>query len=161
MSDHLHMAARTAQITSKEDMNDFAPLYKLKSKSFDDTESMANTTAPATPMSNPTSSPQLTPSNFIQDPSFQPLMEHTEEYFLFENPASKRPAGHGNGDAYRYHDKHGALRYASHYASAGYVMDTTAPVHAIHVGAGGGSRLDGPCRMPCRHYGRDGSVVYR
>jgi len=153
-----------AQIAFNEDTNDFAPVYKLEKQGADDTESMANTTAPATPMSNPTSSPQLAPfspqlapSDLIQEPSFQPLMGASADH-------RKRPAGHGmpimgNGDAYRYHDRHGAIRYAS----PGYVMDITAPAHAYHAapGAGQGTRLNEPCRVPCRHYGRDGKVVYR
>lgn len=139
-------------MTFNEDTNDLAPVYKLKQQVADDTESMANTTAPATPMSHPTSSPQLAPSHLIQEPSFQPLMGTSANH-------RKSPAGHGNGDAYRYHDRHGASRYAS----PGYVMDISVPVHVNHAatGAGQGTCLNEMCRMPCRHYGRDGRAVYR
>eukprot|EP00746_Dinoflagellata_sp_MGD_P011283 gnl/MRDRNA2_/MRDRNA2_123603_c0_seq1.p1 gnl/MRDRNA2_/MRDRNA2_123603_c0~~gnl/MRDRNA2_/MRDRNA2_123603_c0_seq1.p1 ORF type:complete len:180 (+),score=26.70 gnl/MRDRNA2_/MRDRNA2_123603_c0_seq1:103-642(+) len=148
---------------------------KWADEGADSAESMANTTAPPTPLSAPTSSPPLMPlSRSVSDESscqLQPL--------IGDSAVPTFPAGPGSGHMCRFHDRHGVMRYTlAGYAAdslAGYyVADSASQEHSCHdtsgVGEGtcldgalriGGTCLDGALRIPCRRYGRDGRMVCR
>eukprot|EP00746_Dinoflagellata_sp_MGD_P166419 gnl/MRDRNA2_/MRDRNA2_96281_c0_seq1.p1 gnl/MRDRNA2_/MRDRNA2_96281_c0~~gnl/MRDRNA2_/MRDRNA2_96281_c0_seq1.p1 ORF type:complete len:160 (-),score=29.18 gnl/MRDRNA2_/MRDRNA2_96281_c0_seq1:439-918(-) len=125
----------------------------------DGAESVANTTAPPTPLSVATSSPALMPlSRSGSDDSSVSVLSPPIEADGASVPP-KCPAGHGNGDTYRFRDRHGAMRYTT----AGYATDAASQERSCYdaAGVGRGTRLEGACRIPCRRYGRDGRMAYR
>jgi len=127
---------------------------QMQEKGADGAESTANTTAPPTPLSVPTSSPALMPLS-------RTVSDQSSCEGLVDEGASDRlkfPAGHGSGDTYRFRDRHGALRY-----TAGYATDAASQEKSCHgmAGAGRGACLDGARRVPCRRYGRDGRMACR
>lgn len=155
---------------------------QMADEGADGADSMANTTAPATPLSVPTSSPPLMPlSRSVSDESscqLQPLVG--------DSVVPTFPAGPGSDDMCRFRDRHGVMRYTVGYVHggwlagyaadslAGYVADSESQEHSSHgtpgVGGGtcldgalriGGTCLDGAIRIPCRRYGRDGRMVCR